>query len=505
MSTAWSRRRRAALVLTAGAFLTGPLPLRALASGIPMKPDVRLPAPGDAERLRGIVAALASRSGARLLLDPEIEVTLPAKEPDAQLPLDGALNVLCASLRGVAWRRVYLPPRALAESLAAPALLASVVRALEEPAPDRLVSENVAGKRTLLFLRERPATTAFPAEWQSRYVGTEPVYLLYAIQVSARTRVSSQLAELQRQQLTLPVPPEKVALAMVQMMQLLQALPPEQAEAFAGRVGQSSMRLWESTPPRQRDAMLQQTLQVMQRFGALGGAAAPAGSPRARPTPPTAPPGNVTASLKAAAAALGKRHDVTVLIDPALTAASPPPELDAELSLVASLDALLAGETGLAWRRLHVPVASRKHYQRADGVASLAESVRMLEALTCDTVIVENAVTRRATILVAGAAVSATTLDAEKFATEPIYLIYSTTPATGGATAEQRFAALQRRQMGLLLQMDPGQLARSMEQLVLAFDAADTGTRARLIGLPLSAAMMAVWFPQAAKERQRDE
>jgi hypothetical protein len=87
------------------------------------------------------------------------------------------------------------------------------------------------------------------------------------------------------------------------------------------------------------------------------------------------------------------------------------------------------------------------------------------------------------------------------FQDQPIYLLYSTTPGAGGGTLLARFADLQRRQIGLMLQMSPDQMSHSMDQVIRTFQSADDDTRARLMGLPVMAGMMAVWFPREAKER----
>jgi hypothetical protein len=162
----------------------------------------------------------------------------------------------------------------------------------------------------------------------------------------------------------------------------------------------------------------------------------------------------------------------------------------------------VAPQPGVAWRRLYLPEAQLKHLQRAETAAALAAAVRTLEGLACGSHVVENAATRRATLFLPGTKVSAAELKAEELGARPVYLLYSTAPAAVGGTPAERFGDLQRRQMALLLQMDPGQMAASMEQLIRTFDGADATARARLMGLPVAAAMMAVWFPRAAKERQ---
>ena len=98
-------------------------------------------------------------------------------------------------------------------------------------------------------------------------------------------------------------------------------------------------------------------------------------------------------------------------------------------------------------------------------------------------------------------------MKAGRFRDQPVYLLYSMTPAAHGGTPLERFADLQRRQIGLMLQMSPDQMAHSMKQVIRTFQAADDVTRARLMGLPVMAGMMAVWFPQEAKERgqERDD
>jgi hypothetical protein len=459
---------------------------------------------GSVEQLWKIVTALAERGGARILLDPEIVVTRPPKVPDAQLSVDQALRGMCASLPGIAFRRLYLPPRGPLDSLPPPEVLATAVRTLDTLAHDHLVVEEPSRSRALSVRKEQPLSPTFAAELQARKFATAPIYLLYATEIPAGKVLQARLADLQGQQLSLPIREEDMALAMVQMMQLLQAMPPEQRDPFVVRTGQAGMRLWDATPPPQREEMLQQSLRLMQRFGAPGAAPAPTGKGSSRGGVPPPARGNLTGVWKAAATALAKRCQAVVVIDPSVVATVPPADLDADLPITQALDTLVAPQPGIAWRRLYLSEAQLKHARRAESAAALSTAVRTLEGLACGNLVVEDSATQRATFFVHSTLVSAAELETEKLSPRPVYMLYSTAPDTRGDTLEQRFGHLQRQQMALMLQMDPSQMARSMEQLIQSFDSADAVRRARLMGLPMAAAMMAVWFPQAAKERGGD-
>jgi hypothetical protein len=50
--------------------------------------------------------------------------------------------------------------------------------------------------------------------------------------------------------------------------------------------------------------------------------------------------------------------------------------------------------------------------------------------------------------------------------------------------------------------MSPEELTQAAEAVIRSFSSADPETQSRLMGLPAMAGLMAVWFPQAAKERQ---
>jgi hypothetical protein len=125
----------------------------------------------------------------------------------------------------------------------------------------------------------------------------------------------------------------------------------------------------------------------------------------------------------------------------------------------------------------------------------------VLEGLTCGSLVIENAATRPVTTYRQSAPLDLAQREAQRLDPRPVYLLYNPLPSARGETRGQRLADLQRQQMALMLRMDPVQVASSMQQLIHAYDAADQETRSRLMGLPMAAAMMAVWLPRAAKEQ----
>ena len=82
---------------------------------------------------------------------------------------------------------------------------------------------------------------------------------------------------------------------------------------------------------------------------------------------------------------------------------------------------------------------------------------------------------------------------------KPVYVIHAT-GANAGLTPGLRYADLQWQQMNLMMQMGPDQLKDAMEGAIRKYQGMDAGSRGNVIGLPVVAGMMAIWFPRAAKE-----
>jgi hypothetical protein len=445
--------------------------------------------------LRQLAERLGRRWNVVILVDPALPRASLSEMPADDLPVEASLELALASRRRVAWRRVRLPPgqdeSPLVETLAAAA------RALEQRELGSVLIEDLTAQRVTVCLKDEPLPSAVESARSKPDSTAAPLHLVYSTTPSADGDTPiRRFADLQRQQLELPAAPENRALAMVQVVRLLQEMPPADMEAFASRTLQAGMPLWESTTPEQRREMIQQSMQMMKAFDAgLQRDAARRGGPH-RPLPVQS---GRRGDPKALAAALSGRFGVTVLVDPALAVASPPelPAMDA--SVEGAFAAVTRELPGSAWRRVYLTEAQQKRLPSAE---KLAAWVRTLEQLEPDRLVLQQAATRPATVYRKAEPLEALPALRRRggFGDQPIYLILSTTPAARGGTLEERLLDLQRQQIGLMLRLSPEQMAQTMAQTIRAFPAADAGTRARLMALPAMAGLMAVWMPREAKE-----
>jgi hypothetical protein len=499
------------------------------------------------DRLQEIARHLAERHDARVIVDPAITLAAPPPAPDDALPIDQALDAIARSVPSVMWRRIYLPEYQSRGTLPVEAL-ATAARTLGSLATESLAVENAASRQVTLFLKEplergapAPGSAGVPspapssrvpavprlgpvAAWepwvgrptrrrsQERLFDARPVYLLYRTAAADDDRKpESRLADLQRQQLAIPVPEEQQGLAMVLTLQLIQGLEPAKAEQLMRRTAEAAMRLWDSTPPGERGELMRHSFQVMRRFAgfpqeapvAQGAGASPVGRPPAAPRQPARE--DHSGELKTLAAALSARYDAPFRVDPALFLALSPPAPAADLPVEKAMETITAPLSGIAWRRVYLTDGQRDRIDGASEVEKLAAAVRTLERLESGDLVLEEPAARRAITHLKNHPRSASfdrELSRWKLNRKPVYLFYSTTPAAQGGTLTERSASLQRQQMDLMLRMDTEQMEQSMEQVLQLFRSADTAGRTRLLGLPVMAGMMAVWFPRAALEGQ---
>jgi hypothetical protein len=454
---------------------------------------------GSSRTLAQLAASLERRFKVRVLVDPAIAASARPGAPADELPIDQALNAALASLHRVVWRRVYLAP-AQFQSLPPTEILAAGVRAMEQRERGSLLLEDPEEQRVTALLKEQKSASSLESLLHLGKLDSRPLYLIFSSGAPMDgPPAENRFADLQRQQIALPLRPEHRAMAMLGMMQLLQALPPADREAFAGRTLEAGMRLWESTPPEQRQAMIRQSLQLMQEFGAApkevgaggnGVSRHPAGSAvRAGP-----------GDTRALAAALSDRFHAVVLVDPALLVTTPVELPKAELTVEQALTAVAAALPAAAGRRIFLTEAQR---QRLPAVEKLAAAARGIASLAPFSLLIENPAAQRSTLYLREQPIALLPALKEqgRFSREAVYLLYDTSPDARGGTVEERVADLQQQQIGLMLRMDPAQMAQSMALGISAFPGADEEMRARLMGLPAMAGLMAAWMPREAKER----
>jgi hypothetical protein len=506
------RRRTAAITLAITlALCLGGVPLRAqhVPEGVPA------PSTGSGNRqgpLEEVARHLADRFGARIIVDPGILVTTPPRAPEQAPSIEPALTALAKSLRGAAWRRLYRPA-SQKEMLPPAEALAAAARTLDPLDCGSLIVADPTSRRATVYLKDAPAAPSRGTPREKWGLRDGPIYLIYSTAATGDGRAPErQIADLQRQQLEIDAPEEQQALAMLQTVQLIQSLAPEKAEQLMRRTAEAGMRVWESTSPDQRAAMIQQSFRMMQRFGgppagaAGADGAARSAQPRRAPTPTA--PANHAGELRALAAALAARDDATLLLDPELFLALPPTSPPADLPIEEALQTMTAPLSGIAWRKLYLTDAQLKTVKRAPGTEKLVAAVRALEHLESGDLALEDAATGSVTTYLKNPPLSPsfdTERAAWKLSDRPVYLLYSTTPAARGGTLLERFAHLQRQQMALMLRMSPDEMANAMEQIRQAYPSADPARQIRLMGLPVMAGMMATWFPRAAKEGESPE
>lgn len=438
--------------------------------------------------LQARVEALARRAGARIVLDPALAepAALPAEAPGA--PVERALTRLAESLRGAAWRRVYLTPER-ERAMPDPERLAAWCRAAGAVHPRQLLVTDPTGKHRVLA--ERLPATALPARRAAAGLSARPVYVLLSTEPPPDGLTADErLDELQRQQLAAPVPREGLALTMERVVRMAQAGNPAALEQALAPLQRAGMECWERTPPAQRQEMMRATMQVMQAYRPAPPAGAGAPGPGAPPG--AAPPAGPT--LRQAAAALARSARAEVLLDPELAALAAPPLPEAgERGIGEAFEALARGTGYAAWCRLHRP-----DERAAPAPTELAAAARALVRFRGETLAVEEPGGEG--VLVRGVLPEREALS-PGLRTETSYLLYSQLPGAGGTAAERRAAALDR-QLGAVLRLPPERLGRVLEWGIRRFAESDPESRERVLALPSMAALMAVWFPREAKERR---
>jgi hypothetical protein len=468
--------------------------LPALALAVLLTSTATAQAPEVPNRLQAFADRLAQRHRLRVVVDPEIAAPA-ARMPDPGQAPRTALDLLCARLPGTAWRKVYLPERLREEP--SPERLGALARSLAGVEPrDLLVERGDPPQRLSL---ERDATGE--AQLRTQGFSSEPVYLVYStVSTSDGRPPEARIADLQRQQLALSVGEAELPRSIGQLMQLITRLPPRQMERLAGPTVQASYRLWDATPPEQRETMMRQTRELLQPLLEPGAGAGPRGAGPAAPAEVDHFP-----ELARVGRELEQRFETKVLLDPTLLVAERPVRPKAEQPLPEALDTAVQPVTGATWRRVRISAAHRRKLAARGAAESLARAVRQLELVELSRLALVDPATGASTVfrmLLADPSEEGAKLEA-KLAPEPVYLIFSAAASAAGRTREERLASVQRQQFEEMFRMKPEQLERSLQDLFRSYDGASPATQKRLLALPLMSGMMAGWFPRQAKEQQQ--
>ncbi|HEU4753835.1 MAG TPA: hypothetical protein VFU47_12065, partial [Armatimonadota bacterium] len=198
------------------------------------------------------------------------------------------------------------------------------------------------------------------------------------------------------------------------------------------------------------------------------------------------------------------RCEATVVVDPALLVLSPPARPAPGATLEEALDALVRDCPGAAWRAAYLPAAQRRALSREREQLRLVAAVRAQDALEGSLLLEDPAAGRFTASLKkeSGGEPAREALARAALDERPVYVLYAPRPLSSGGSLEEQYATLQRRQIDLMLRMTPAQMEAALDPVVRAYHAADPSTREGLLGLPLVAGMMAVWFPRQAKEQR---
>ena len=454
--------------------------------------------PASPHPLEAVVEQLAQRYRARVVLDHEV----PARAqplPGARMALPAALDQLCGRLPGTAWRRVYLPKQAGTE-LPKPERLGALARAFDRIAPASFGVERPAGAGLARFERTPAAAATEEAQLRAWGLEPEPLYLIYSTTSTSDGRsAEARMADLQRQQLALAIPEEQLGLSKMQVVSLMQRLPKADMERLATNTVAASFRVWDATPPEQRDAMMQRTMRQMERFQP---SPAQGGNPRAAKPGGQQTPNRLPELVRLAR---GVAPDARLLVDPTLLILEAPKRPAPELSVPRALDALVQPLSGVGWRRLWAPKPAKETPDTPRIAAAWGEALRSLEAVELPALAFQDAATGTTTRYRLWPAREQELPAARdpRWDEAPAYVLFNTITGGEGRSMEERLSNLQWQQFQTMFRMTPEQLTRSMEDAFHSYEGASPAMQERLLALPLISGMMAGWFPWQAKERGR--
>ncbi len=298
------------------------------------------------------------------------------------------------------------------------------------------------------------------------------------------------------------LPPEQRPNPMMAWVQAVQSTDKDTLERVFTPMAAAGTKIWNRMPAEQRDGMMRDSMQVMQRFGS--GQPKPSGGRR----PDPAAPANYKPQLDAIARKLGVEYDAMVVVEPSLILFAAParPATPAAntrpADLQSTLDSLTSEIHALEWRRVYLPAGTVLTRGFTD---KLAMEVRRVDALKdAGLTVMPQANTPGRTLEqfnnFGDSVGAARSLSSAGLGARPIYLIFRRLGDEEGALSA-RYASLLKRQMEMLLSMNADQLGEVLDQAIQTYQSADGSAKMDVMGLPSMAAMMAIWFPRAAKER----
>jgi hypothetical protein len=278
----------AAIVTLGGGFAAAAGAQRSQASGA----QARKQAKSYTAELAAQAEKLAAAHDVRIAVDPSIFVPTPPKEIAPKDSADATVAALCAGLKDVAWRKVYLL-QSEARGQMRPERLAAIVRALDLIETGGLVLENPATRRAMSLQKNLPVLPGFGDELRQRQFDPGGIYVIYStIGGGFGQSVEDRFLDLQRQQLELmmQLDPDALAETFAKGMQMWSSLDPQTQSRLFGNMMQagmqmfmkmdpavrtnliggmmrSSMEMWANMPPDQRAKLTQEMMQMGQQLG----------------------------------------------------------------------------------------------------------------------------------------------------------------------------------------------------------------------------------------------
>jgi hypothetical protein len=279
---------------------------------------------------------------------------------------------------------------------------------------------------------------------------------------------------------------------MTRIFQSLQNARKDVIENALGPLHAAGMHAWESTPPEERQRLMNDSMPVIQRLMDKA-------MSKTMPAPRPAGPADHGPELQRVLRELSGRLGASCLAEPELLVAERPRRPAAEKTTEA-LDELVSGLPGIGWREVSLPEAEGQRLGRPGALGKLAASVRFLDGLEWGTVMVEDPAARQLTTFRA-VPVKQGEPDERVASFQRLYLLYSLIPSASRGTLDQRLDDLQARQFEVMGRMTQVELTHAIEGVVRQYGGADATSRKRMIGLPLTAMLLGTWFPRQAKEK----
>lgn len=448
----------------------------------------QLQAPSSTELAR-IAEEIARRSHTRVLIEPGLTPNTALRLPSESLPVEKALSRLASQLRDGAWVRLALRVTP-GERPPAAGRLARLMRNLAASRADRLIENVQRGKALLL----QPSASGPPNRDQP---ALDRFYLLYRTRLPLGEGEETGLPDLQEEHLSLieGLSPADTPNPMRAWVEALTGLGQDQMMRIVGPMAQAGDSLWKSTPPEQRADILGDSMKVAKTYGGGIEGLAPGGAPPAAHKEEKAAPRNYLAELRNILAELAYQHSIRVLVEPTLYIAQRPGPVDKSLGTAESLDAALASNRDIAWRRVVLPAGKAPPLP-----GELAAQVRLWESANVDQFILEAGSPRvsAGALTLTGEALKAAAACLGE-GRETIYLIYGITDHRS-KPASARLTDLLRSQMEQMVRMSPEEISSTMTDAIQEYHNAGPTRREKLMALPVMAGMMATWFPHAAKE-----